>query len=304
MLTKKDIIDTIAWDIGDSSTTTKTKIMLLVNQYYKRIMRKLGDKLLKRDYIITTTAGVSEYVLPYYIKQVLYVASDDSSNPRRIDEYQEKMYEDLIGKNTKRGYPDKYIFREYVGISSQPSSATAIGVVSSDAADTTQQVRIEGIVDGVYDSETLTLNGTTFVSGSKSFSRIDKIIKSAVTNGTVSVKKSDESETYETIPSPLLTPRYTKIQFYPTPGQSENIKLKVQIYPFDLVADNDIPLLPLDYHYILVLFGEMVYWKRENDNRYSVAKLELEEMEQELISEVLNTPTKDEILIYGKKGTE
>jgi len=63
-----------------------------------------------------------------------------------------------------------------------------VGVYSSDATDT-QNVTITGRdSSGVIVSETLTLNGTTKVSGTQNFERILKIVLSAAAAGTVTVE--------------------------------------------------------------------------------------------------------------------
>ena len=81
----------------------------------------------------------------------------------------------------------------------QPPTATLLAVVSSNLADT-QTVTIYGIVSGIDDSESLTLNGTSYVEGVKQFSNISKIILSGTTVGDISiVKGTTHSPTYYTI---------------------------------------------------------------------------------------------------------
>jgi len=64
-----------------------------------------------------------------------------------------------------------------------------VGVYSSDAGDTSQTVTITGRdSSGVIVTESLSLNGTTKVSGSQQFERILKITLSAAAAGTVTVE--------------------------------------------------------------------------------------------------------------------
>lgn len=72
----------------------------------------------------------------------------------------------------------------------QPSSAGTVSVASSDTDDTTQAITIDGLVNSLRTSEAITLNGTTSVSGTKSFSHIYGVRKSAETEGTVTVTRS------------------------------------------------------------------------------------------------------------------
>jgi len=71
------------------------------------------------------------------------------------------------------------------------AAASVISVVSSDGADTTQTVTIYGLdSSGVAISEALSLNGTTQVTGAKSFERIRKIVVDSAHAGTISVTDS------------------------------------------------------------------------------------------------------------------
>lgn len=66
-----------------------------------------------------------------------------------------------------------------------------IRVSSSNAGDTTQTVTIDGrLASGVRDTEVLNLNGTTVVSGTKTFERILKTTLSASAAGTVTVARN------------------------------------------------------------------------------------------------------------------
>jgi hypothetical protein len=67
----------------------------------------------------------------------------------------------------------------------QPNVGTTLKVVSSNAADTSQTLTIE--TDGASTSETISLNGTTLVTGSSSFATIDSFRLSAACEGDVTV---------------------------------------------------------------------------------------------------------------------
>lgn len=66
----------------------------------------------------------------------------------------------------------------------QPSSASAIAVVSTSASDI-QNLIIEGTVNGVHDSEVVAITGTTSVSSSKSFSEITGLRLDSAAVGTI-----------------------------------------------------------------------------------------------------------------------
>jgi len=74
----------------------------------------------------------------------------------------------------------------------QPGSTTTTKAVSDSTSDTTQTVTIWGLVNGLLESETIELNGTSAVSGTKTFSEIS-CIKKSTTTGTVSIKDASDN---------------------------------------------------------------------------------------------------------------
>ena len=82
---------------------------------------------------------------------------------------------------TATGNPRIYTLFHYDGVDTQPTSASTLSVASSSAADTTQTVLIRGQVSGQDDYESVSLSGTSTVTTSKSFTRVDSVSKSGTT---------------------------------------------------------------------------------------------------------------------------
>ena len=80
----------------------------------------------------------------------------------------------------------------------QPSSESTVSVSSSSSSDTSQKVIIEGLVNSLEDFEVVSLNGTTSVSTSKSFSYIKGIRLDSVTAGDVTVTSNGGAVTNAT----------------------------------------------------------------------------------------------------------
>ena len=78
-------------------------------------------------------------------------------------------------------------------ITAQPSGASVMSVVSSDASDTSQQIVIYGMDSAgtALTSETLNLNGTTTVTGTTSFSAILGARIIGTTAGTITMQDDD-----------------------------------------------------------------------------------------------------------------
>ena len=89
--------------------------------------------------------------------------------------------------------------------------------------------------------------------------------------------RSGEPEFYSVVG--LDSNRDLKVEFYPVPNVAMNITFRVYIIPEELSADGDIPILPLDFHDIIVwdvlsTYGFMFL----DDTRLSAAKAERNEL--------------------------
>ena len=81
----------------------------------------------------------------------------------------------------------------------------AVGAISNNAADTTQQLTVRGRVpSGAIETEVLNLNGTTRVVGSKVFERILELSLDGVAAGDVTVDRNTDSVVVKAIPAGLL----------------------------------------------------------------------------------------------------
>lgn len=88
------------------------------------------------------------------------------------------------------------------------SATGTVEVLSSNGGDTTQTATVYGrLASGIIDSEALSLNGATPVSGAKSFERIMKVVINASHAGTITVRKASDDVTIMTLETGILTCR-------------------------------------------------------------------------------------------------
>jgi len=80
----------------------------------------------------------------------------------------------------------------------QPSSASTLSILSDSSSDTTQHLIIEGIANGQETSEVVSLNGTSSVTSSNSYSYIKGLRLDKATSGTVTVKSNGGAVTNAT----------------------------------------------------------------------------------------------------------
>lgn len=109
----------------------------------------------------------------------------------------------------------------------QPGSAATTKVVSASTSDTTESVTIFGLVNGILETEVIELNGTSSVSGTKTFSEIISI-KKPVTVGAITVSDSGDN-TLATIGAASTEANEwieLKVEGSPT-GDSSSVRVKL-----------------------------------------------------------------------------
>lgn len=130
-----------------------------------------------------TVADQTDYVLDKRIGQPYSVLS--SVLPYKLRMLSRYNLDKLDAERLSEGNPEIATISDIVPVTTQPTSASVIEIVSSSSADTTQSVLVKGIVGGQEDYEQVSLNGTTSVFTTRSFSSITSITKSGNTTGRV-----------------------------------------------------------------------------------------------------------------------
>ena len=101
------------------------------------------------------------------------------------------------------------------------------------------------------------MNGTTQALGSKSFTSIERVVKSGSTVGRVTVTTNSANNTVAVLPVGDTTGGilYKKIQLFPLPN--EIIPINVQYYkdPYRLVNDEDIHELGQEFDEAIILLA-------------------------------------------------
>jgi hypothetical protein len=164
----------------------------------------------------------------------------------------------------------------------QPFSPSVVTVVSSSVTDgTSVTITVTGDVAGYPDTETITTNGTTSVSGSKVFQNIERVSKNATSVGRITVSTNSTNCTVAVLPTGLTTSgmQYRKIQVWPLPSDVFNINVQYYKEPYRLVNDGDIHELGMEFdEAILLLACSKIKYaenQKEAQNFFSLYKDEL-----------------------------
>lgn len=139
----------------------------------------------------------------------------------------------------------------------QPKQAGVLAYVSSSASDTGINITTFGTVNGYPDYETITLTGTTPVSGSKSFSNVDRITKNVATVGLTKITSDTGYTTVGVLPVGNTTtmPLYTKVQLYPLPYKVFPINCLYYKQVFKLVNAGDVHELGEEFDEAIILLA-------------------------------------------------
>ncbi len=214
-----------------------------------------------------TILGEEEYRLPFDWGDIGIFWHEGFGYPFEMAPITDREFYDSVFSLDFSTRPEVYRLWGEDGVEAQPTSASVLTVSSSSAADTSQTVRIEGLVSSLPDFEDFTLNGTSDVVGSKSFSRVDRVVKSASTTGRIIVTSNSANITIVTLPAGdiLRTMSFYRIQLWPIPDDVYVINVQTYDRLKDLVDDNDVSALGQEFDEALILWSTYIGRKYDQD---------------------------------------
>lgn len=203
---------------------------------------------------------VDEYNLPAELEAVHQIRQQFSNVPMKKKNLKDFFFE--VPDASSMGDPEFYDIID-TGVENQPIAAGTLSLSSSSASDGSAfTVLVRGMVSAVKDYEEVTMNGTTAVATTKSFSRVDQVIKSAAFTGKLTVTADSGNTTIHTIPPEALQVTRRKLWVYPYP---EN-KIRIYVSGWEelprIIRAKDVPLISSDLYvqaalvYALQMIGE------------------------------------------------
>lgn len=245
----------------------------------------------------STTASTRLYYLPFEFNKVLSII--DTSTNIELEQTNEPYLEGIDPDRSTTGTPYFYATQGMDWVKGQPTSATTISIVSSETTDTTQRVRINGVVNSVADTEILTLNGTTTVTGTKSFSEIYTIAKDSTTAGKITVTAG--AVTIGAMAPNELAHQYQAVSLWPTPDSTLTMRARGIRRCRAMVNDQDFPDYPATFHELILIAATVrgnrdLFRPRIADN---IMDNELKPMIKELQKQMGNKRLKRSVVIQG-----
>jgi len=145
-------------------------------------------------------------------------------------------------------------------VKTQPVTASVMRITSSSSSDTNIPITIFGVVSGYPDYEIINTNssdGTTAVSGSKSFSSVERVSKGAPSVGRITVDANSAADTIAVMPVGDTTAGvlYSKCQLWPLPDGVYPINVQYYKDPYRLVNDNDVHEMGQEFDEAIILLA-------------------------------------------------
>ncbi len=264
------------------ATEVSTRLTAFANQTHRQILTRAGFSRLRDDTLtIASVATQALYTLPPAVGKILHIS--DRTNNRPLEERSLTWLRSVDPGLTSIGGPsDVYVPVGLQAVAVQPTAAAEIFIKSTAAGDT-GTAYLEGIRTGGYPvTLSKVMTGVTAVSFSATIAdliEITKLYLSVAAVGTVTVHSVSGAGTeLARIPIGSLFARYQGIQLWPTPGSAITYHVDyVRIIP-ELINPTDEPLLPDDFHYLLV-DGALVkeFTKKDDLSRRQAAQNDFEE---------------------------
>jgi len=260
-----------------NSAITDAQWTIWANQAQNEIVTKVDLAHLEYEATFSTVAARRLYYLDQFLPGAIMSVVDQTTDIV-LSPIEEKVLENIDADKNDSGSPRNYTLPGTTQIEGQPSAASTLRVVSASASDTTQQVRIRGLVGGQLDTELLSLNGTSNVDGTLSFSEVISISKDANTSGRITVTDVTGGTTLAVIPRFKNASEYQKMGLWPVPNSVLTIMVRGLRRPMDFVNAQDVPDLPEAFHEIILIgMVQRGFMYLRNDKRADEMKAYFEE---------------------------
>lgn len=256
-------------------SATNTRVGDFLNEAHRELLSETGMAKLRDDVLtFATVASQQTYAIPEQgiakIHRIWEPTTARKLRKRSLAWLRE------VDANPPTGIPDFWIPLSYTQVAVQPSNASEVFVKSTSGSDTTQTCYVEGVITGGYRrTASVTLTGTTGVSlntAITNFIEIDKFYLSATAVGTVTLLEDSGSGTeLSRIAIGDTYAKYLSFLLYQTPSTAVTHSMDVTRGIADMSQDTDEPLIPEDFHDLLLdmaVLKELV--KGDDPERYAM----------------------------------
>ncbi len=257
-----------------------------LNEVHRKLLRKPGREQLR--YGVVPFASVADqklYALPAQgVARINRIT--EATNDRRLD-YKTPDWLDTVAPDPTTGTPWAWVPQGLTEVHTQPSDASAVYVVSTSGSDA-GVAYVEGITeDGYYQRKSVTMTGVTSVNLSlevNDWIQITKFFLSSAAVGTVTLHEDSGVGTeLSRIAAGDVRAQFHLFQLYLTPSSAITYTAVVLRSVPDMRQDTDEPLLPEDFHDLLIDMAEQKELRKADDpNRWGMLAKDIRDGESEL----------------------
>jgi hypothetical protein len=235
------------------------RVRRAINSKQREIVSRRGFERLRRGLVtFSSVANTPWAVLPQAAVKI-HLITDRTNNITLQEVSFESIRLSDPGLTLTSSIPNGYAIANLAAaVARDPSNASETFAVSSDAGDGSgTYVTVEGITDdGQYRTASTTLNGLTAVSLNSAITNwitIQKFYLSAEPLGTITLTEDSGLGTVLASIAPQhVTTRYSRIHFDGVPASAITYYADVELHVEDMTAASDEPILPEDFHWLIV----------------------------------------------------
>lgn len=257
---------------------TRARLNGWINSRYRQLLRQPGV-IQTRDetFTITTEANRARYVLPVAARSIVSVMD----LARRVNLVQRSLawirQRDPSIPAQVIGSPWVYALLNVGGPGQQPTivTASALEVVSTNAADTgTLEIEYQS-ADGGFRVLTVTMNGATPVTITLQVTQVFRATYYEVAQGTITIRQVADLREIMVLPpvtnvAAVGNPHSSRawvIHFWPTPNGIFNYAIDGPRARATLVEDQDEPAVDEEFHDLIVWGAAADEFKKMDDDR-------------------------------------
>lgn len=244
----------------EGGTQFDTGVKNVINTSLFRLCGEALWKQLRRTTSFSATASTEEFVLDPQISDRFFMWHEDYGYPYVMKYLPEQKFLSMGLDKDGTGTPTHYRMWTNDMIKTQPSAASVVTISSSSASDVSISCTVFGIASGYPDYEIITTNasdGTTASNGSKSFTKIDRIVKNSSTIGRITATSNSAAITLAVLPVGDTTAgiMYKKVKLYPMASTAFTMNVYYYKEPYRLVNDGDVHELGQQFDEALILLA-------------------------------------------------
>lgn len=251
-----------------------TRMTAFVNTTHRQLLSTPGLDVLRDDQLtFASVATQARYGLPPAISRIEGIT--DRTTMLKLSQSALSEIRAMDPGLVQTGPPDTYVNLGYQQVANQPSAATGLWAVSTSAGDV-QNCFIETVRTGGYErvGAATVLTGVARVALGALTDHIEVVkfyLDSAAVGAVSLYDAAVAGNELARIPIGGTYARYLAIHLYPTPASAITYYVDYVREVPDMANASDEPLLPQDFHYLLVEGALLKEWTKLDDTRRSAA---------------------------------